>query len=155
MQTVINRRLWAWSSCEWLMLRTGPDGKPAADEIIVPVIAVSYNDGAGVSAVMAAGDAVYGVADGQYEIGGMSITLLSQFAREWMKRATADGSIPLSQVDFHLTAKKRAAGSQTVIRDDVDFRVTKATDDHKVGPDALATVFECLPTLILRDGVRI
>lgn len=154
-QTVINRRVWAWSSIEWEIIRTNPDGSAAAREIILPILALDYDDECTITNVQAAGDGIYGVADGQYNPKGMSITLLAKYYRELGRQATNGGEVPLSSVDFRIVAKMRARGESTVITDEIDFRMMAPKDSRKTGNEPLQTVVACLPQLILRDGVRI
>lgn len=154
-QTVINRRLLAWCSIEFSLLRTTPEGAPAAEEIITPIVALNYDDGANPTPQMGAGDLPHGVSEGSYEPGSMSFSCYTRYARDLMRRATNNGAVPLSSVDFRMVLKMRERGSDDILVDQVDFRIAKAKDDRKPGPDGLLTVFDCVPTLILRSGVRI
>lgn len=154
--TVINRRIWAWSSIEFSMLGTGVDGRPLPEEIVTPIRSIDYDDGSSPTIVMAAGYYPHGIADGQYTPGSMTLVLLAQYAREFMSRVTNNGAVELSSVDLRLVLKMRARHQQTVLRDDIDFRLIAPSDSRaQGGGDPLETSFACLPTLIRRNGVVI
>lgn len=142
---------YAWRSCEFTIT---PEG--AAETIVRPVRSVDYDDTMSHENVMGAGDEVLDVSDGQYTPGGMTIVMLSKYARELMAAVTANGARPLSSVPMRLTVKKAARGDAAPLVDVVDFLITGASDSHAQGSGApLETTFTCLPQKITRNGVRL
>lgn len=151
MALVVNRRMWAWASQEFSVIRDR-----ASEEIVTPITALSYSDAANPVAVMASGDLPHGVSDGTYVPGSMSITLLSRYARELMRRVTSNGAVRLSMVDCRLVVKYSNGPSEDPTVDEIDFRFLDVSDDSTAGTgDPRVTVFSCLPVLIQRSGVVI
>jgi hypothetical protein len=145
----VNRRLWAWSSQEFSLIRGG-----AAEELITPIRALDYSDSANPTVVMAAGALPYGFADGTYVPGSMSITLLSAYHRDVTRRITSNGAVQLSTVDLRLVVKYSNGPTEDPSIDEIDFRMTEVADSsaHSTG-DARETVITCMPILIRRSGV--
>lgn len=148
---VINRKLWAWASQEFSIIRDG-----AAEEIVTPIRALDYSDGANPTVVMASGDLPHGVSDGTYVPGSMSITLLSRYYRELTRRVTNNGAVRLSTVLLRLVVKySNEAGADPTI-DEIDFCMTEPSDSSTQGTgDPRETVVACLPIFIRRSGVVI
>ena len=146
---IINRRLWAWASQEFSVIRDG-----AAEEIVTPIRALDYSDGANPSVVMASGDMPHGVSDGTYVPGSMSITLLSKYYRELSRRITNNGETRLSTHLLRLVVKYSNGPTEDPAIDEIDFSMIEAADSsaHSTG-DPRETVVACLPILIRRSGV--
>lgn len=147
----VNRRLWAWSSQEFSLVRDG-----AAEELVAPIRALDYSDSANPSVVMASGDLPYGVADGTYVPGSMSITLLSKYYREASRRITNNGAVRLSTVPLRLVVKYANGPNEDPSIDELDFFFTEPSDSSAQGTgDPRETVCACLPVMIRRSGVII
>jgi hypothetical protein len=97
---------------------------------------------------------VLGTTDPVYVPGDASIEFLAKFYREWTKRITNNGEVPLGELDFVLVVKRKSRTDPEALIDEVNFQIVGADDSGTAGESArLMTTVPCMPTKVKRNGV--
>lgn len=144
-------RFWSWQSCEFSVAKVGD---PA--DVLTQINSVSYSDALESELVRGAGRDVLGTTDPVYVPGDANIEFLAKFYREWTKRVTNNGEIPLGELDFILIVKRKSRTDPEALIDEVKFQIVGAEDSGTSGESAkLMTVVPCLPTDVKRNGVHL
>jgi hypothetical protein len=142
-------RFWSWQSCEFSVAVVGN-----AADILTQINSVSYSDALESELVRGAGRDVLGTTDPVYVPGDASIEFLAKFYREWTKRITNNGEVPLGELDFVLVVKRKSRTDPEALIDEVNFQIVGADDSGTAGESArLMTTVPCMPTKVKRNGV--
>jgi hypothetical protein len=142
-------RFWSWQSCEFSVAVVGN-----AADILTQINSVSYSDALESELVRGAGRDVLGTTDPVYVPGDASIEFLAKFYREWTKRITNNGEVPLGELDFVLVVNRKSRTDPEALIDEVNFQIVGADDSGTAGESArLMTTVPCMPTKVKRNGV--
>lgn len=141
----------SWASNEFSLIKEG-----SAAKILTLIRAYSYSDAVESALVYGAGRDPVGTTDPIYKPGDMSLEFLNKWWRTFIREVTNDGEVPLGELDFRLTVKRKSRTDTDSIVDEIDFQFLGGEDSGQQGSsDPLVTVVPCLPTKIKRNGVQL